>query len=163
MAERESGFTLCHTLRHTPSVMEREGGRRRAFRTDERLHRIASHHEAKLTIPTRLSPLPPSAPSILQNALPQPQPSRPTSPKMLREWTGMSGHFCFGRSHELKPYLVPRGPQLRYHSPLLFLFPPLTPLSSNSTNPSLILAAVKDPKYGRLIDVAVKYAKEKGG
>jgi len=32
-----------------------------------------------------------------------------------------------------------------------------------TTNPSLILAAVKDPKYGRLIDVAVKYAKEKGG
>ncbi|BGP55831.1 hypothetical protein JCM8202_002637 [Rhodotorula sphaerocarpa] len=32
-----------------------------------------------------------------------------------------------------------------------------------TTNPSLILAAVKDPKYARLIDVAAKYAKDKGG
>lgn len=32
-----------------------------------------------------------------------------------------------------------------------------------TTNPSLILAAVKDPKYASLIDVAVKYAKEHGG
>jgi transaldolase len=32
-----------------------------------------------------------------------------------------------------------------------------------TTNPSLILAAVKDPKYARLIKVAVDYAKEKGG
>ncbi|KAN0061866.1 Transaldolase [Thecaphora frezii] len=32
-----------------------------------------------------------------------------------------------------------------------------------TTNPSLILAAVKQEKYARLIDVAIKYAKEKGG
>ena len=32
-----------------------------------------------------------------------------------------------------------------------------------TTNPSLILAAVKDPKYAKLIKVAVDYAKEKGG
>lgn len=32
-----------------------------------------------------------------------------------------------------------------------------------TTNPSLILAAVKDPKYAKLIDVAVEYAKKKGG
>ncbi|KAK9897690.1 transaldolase [Cystobasidium minutum MCA 4210] len=32
-----------------------------------------------------------------------------------------------------------------------------------TTNPSLILAAVKDPKYASLIDIAVKYAKEHGG
>lgn len=32
-----------------------------------------------------------------------------------------------------------------------------------TTNPSLILAAVKEEKYARLIDTAVQYAKEKGG
>ncbi|GAA5833588.1 hypothetical protein JCM9279_001569 [Rhodotorula babjevae] len=32
-----------------------------------------------------------------------------------------------------------------------------------TTNPSLILAAVKKPEYARLIDVAVEYAKNKGG
>lgn len=32
-----------------------------------------------------------------------------------------------------------------------------------TTNPSLILAAVKNPNYARLIDVAVDYAKKKGG
>ncbi|KAH8924256.1 transaldolase [Atractiella rhizophila] len=32
-----------------------------------------------------------------------------------------------------------------------------------TTNPSLILQAVKKPQYARLIDVAVKYGKEKGG
>jgi len=32
-----------------------------------------------------------------------------------------------------------------------------------TTNPSLILAATKQPGYARLIDVAIKYAKEKGG
>lgn len=32
-----------------------------------------------------------------------------------------------------------------------------------TTNPSLILAAVKNPSYARLIDVAVEYAKQKGG
>jgi len=32
-----------------------------------------------------------------------------------------------------------------------------------TTNPSLILAAVKDPKYAKLIKVAVDYAKQKGG
>jgi len=32
-----------------------------------------------------------------------------------------------------------------------------------TTNPSLVLAAVKKPQYSRLVDVAVKYAKEKGG
>ncbi|POY75136.1 hypothetical protein BMF94_1767 [Rhodotorula taiwanensis] len=32
-----------------------------------------------------------------------------------------------------------------------------------TTNPSLILAAVKNPSYARLIDVAVEYAKHKGG
>ncbi|KWU47239.1 transaldolase [Rhodotorula sp. JG-1b] len=32
-----------------------------------------------------------------------------------------------------------------------------------TTNPSLILAAVKNPNYARLIDVAVDYAKNKGG
>lgn len=32
-----------------------------------------------------------------------------------------------------------------------------------TTNPSLILAAVKKPEYARLIDVAVEYAKKKGG
>ena len=32
-----------------------------------------------------------------------------------------------------------------------------------TTNPSLILAAVKDPKYAKVIDVAVDYAKQKGG
>ncbi|GAA6051043.1 hypothetical protein JCM3770_005470 [Rhodotorula araucariae] len=32
-----------------------------------------------------------------------------------------------------------------------------------TTNPSLILAAVKKPEYARLIDVAVDYAKQKGG
>jgi len=32
-----------------------------------------------------------------------------------------------------------------------------------TTNPSLILAAAKKPEYARLIDVAIKYAKEKGG
>jgi transaldolase len=32
-----------------------------------------------------------------------------------------------------------------------------------TTNPSLILAATKQPGYGRLIDAAIKYAKEKGG
>jgi len=31
-----------------------------------------------------------------------------------------------------------------------------------TTNPSLILAAVKKPQYAKLMDVAVKYAKEKG-
>ncbi|KAK4054553.1 sedoheptulose-7-phosphate:D-glyceraldehyde-3- phosphate transaldolase [Microbotryomycetes sp. JL201] len=37
-----------------------------------------------------------------------------------------------------------------------------TPQDS-TTNPSLILAAVKQPEYARLIDVAVKYGKEQGG
>ncbi|GAA5923858.1 hypothetical protein JCM1841_001416 [Sporobolomyces salmonicolor] len=32
-----------------------------------------------------------------------------------------------------------------------------------TTNPSLILAAVKKPEYAKLIDVAVEYAKKKGG
>ncbi|GAA6014958.1 hypothetical protein JCM11491_002372 [Sporobolomyces phaffii] len=32
-----------------------------------------------------------------------------------------------------------------------------------TTNPSLILAAVKDPKYAKVIDTAVEYAKQKGG
>jgi len=32
-----------------------------------------------------------------------------------------------------------------------------------TTNPSLILAAANKPQYGRLIDVAIAYAKEKGG
>jgi transaldolase len=32
-----------------------------------------------------------------------------------------------------------------------------------TTNPSLILAAANKPGYEKLIDVAVKYAKEKGG
>ncbi|BGP40331.1 Transaldolase [Rhodotorula kratochvilovae] len=32
-----------------------------------------------------------------------------------------------------------------------------------TTNPSLILAAVKKPEYARLIDTAVEYAKQKGG
>jgi len=32
-----------------------------------------------------------------------------------------------------------------------------------TTNPSLILAATKKPGYARLIDVAIKYAKDKGG
>ncbi|BGP16450.1 hypothetical protein JCM10213_003994 [Rhodosporidiobolus nylandii] len=32
-----------------------------------------------------------------------------------------------------------------------------------TTNPSLILAAVKNPAYAKLIDVAVEYAKKKGG
>jgi len=32
-----------------------------------------------------------------------------------------------------------------------------------TTNPSLILAATKQPGYSRLIDVAIKYGKEKGG
>jgi len=32
-----------------------------------------------------------------------------------------------------------------------------------TTNPSLILAATKQPGYARLIDVAIKYGKEKGG
>ncbi|CAK9437099.1 uncharacterized protein LODBEIA_P15290 [Lodderomyces beijingensis] len=36
-----------------------------------------------------------------------------------------------------------------------------TPIDS-TTNPSLILAATKDPQYGYLIDVAVDYAKDKG-
>lgn len=32
-----------------------------------------------------------------------------------------------------------------------------------TTNPSLILAAAKDPQYAKLIDVAIEYAKKKGG
>jgi transaldolase len=32
-----------------------------------------------------------------------------------------------------------------------------------TTNPSLILAATKQPGYARLIDAAIKHAKEKGG
>ena len=32
-----------------------------------------------------------------------------------------------------------------------------------TTNPSLILAAVKKAEYAKTLDVAVKYAKEKGG
>ena len=32
-----------------------------------------------------------------------------------------------------------------------------------TTNPSLILAAVKEEKYAKLLDPAVQYAKQKGG
>ncbi|KAG5736205.1 hypothetical protein E4T56_gene9050, partial [Termitomyces sp. T112] len=32
-----------------------------------------------------------------------------------------------------------------------------------TTNPSLILAAANKPGYAKLIDVAIKYAKQKGG
>lgn len=36
-------------------------------------------------------------------------------------------------------------------------------LQDATTNPSLILAAVGKPRYAKLIDTAISYAKEKGG
>jgi transaldolase len=36
-------------------------------------------------------------------------------------------------------------------------------MADATTNPSLILAAVKKPEYAKLIDVAIEYAKKQGG
>ena len=49
-----------------------------------------------------------------------------------------------------------------------FTFSPLAAIDQYkpqdaTTNPSLILAATKKPNYAKLIDVAIDYAKSKGG